>query len=199
MNKVIPFLDNLRQDVAYGIRGLIWKPGFAVVVIATLALGIGANTAIFSVVHGVLMRPLPYRDADRLVLVHQAAPRIGDPSIGFSVPDFMDFRERQRAFSAMSEYHSMWFILLGRPEPERVQTAVVSDNFFDLLGVKPLFGRTFQPGEDKQGAAPVLVLSYNFWQKSFAGDPNVVGQIVEMNNRPHTIVGVLPPLPAFPN
>jgi predicted permease len=93
----------------------------------------------------------------------------------------------------------MWFILLGRPDPERVQTGVVSADFFDLLGVKPLFGRAFQPGEDKQGAAPVLLLSYNFWQKSFAGDPKVVGQVFQMNDKPHTVVGVLPPLPAFPN
>src|SRR5215212_9025427 len=195
---VVSFFDNLRQDLAYGFRGLARKPGFAAVVITTLALGIGANTAIFSVVHGVLMRPLPYHDADRLLLVHQAAPKIGEPSFGFSVPDFTDFRERQRAFSAMSEYHSMWFILLGRPEPERVQTGVVSDNFFDLLGVKPLLGRAFQEGEDKQGAAPVLLLSYEYWQKSFGGDPDVVGRVFEMNNRPHTVVGVLPPLPAFP-
>ena len=175
------------------------NPGFAAVVILTLALGIGANTAIFSVVHGVLMRPLPYHAPERLAILHQAAPKIGEDSFGFSVLDFTDFRERTRAFSALSEYHSMWFILLGRPEPERVQTGVVSDNFFDLLGVKPLLGRTFQPGEDKQGAAPVLVLSYNFWQKSFAGDPNVVGQVFQMNDKPHTVVGVLPPLPAFPN
>ena len=197
--RFLRFFEHLRQDTAYGLRGLARNPGFAVVVVLTLALGIGANTAIFSVVHGVLMRPLPYRAPDRLVILHQAAPRIGEPSFGFSVPDFMDFRERQRAFGALSEYHSMWFILLGRPEPERVQTGVVSDNFFDTLGVKPLLGRTFQPGEDKQGAAPVLVLSHSFWKRSFAGDPAVVGQVVEMNNRPHTIVGVLPPLPAFPN
>ena len=196
---LLRFFENLRQDFAYGLRGLARKPGFAAVVIITLALGIGANTAIFSVVHGVLMRPLPYRAPERVVLLHQAATRISEPSFGFSVPDFTDFRERQRAFTGLSEYHSMWFILLGRPEPERVQTGVVSDNFFDLLGVKPLFGRTFEAGEDAQGAAPVLVLSYNYWQRSFAGDPGVVGQVVEMNNRPHTIVGVLPPLPAFPN
>jgi len=193
------FTDNLRQDVAFGLRGIVRKPGFAAVVILTLALGIGANTAIFSVVHGVLMRPLPYRAPERLVLIHQAAPRIGERSFGFSVPDFTDFRERQRAFTGLSEYHSMWFILLGRPEPERVQTGVVSDNFFDLLGVKPLLGRTFESGEDKPGAPAVLVLSHAYWQKSFAGDPSVVGQVVEMNNRPHTIVGVLPPLPAFPS
>jgi len=193
------FFENLRQDLIYGVRGLLRNPGFTAVVVITLALGIGANTAIFSVVHGVLLRPLPYRAPDRLVIVSQAAPKIAEPSFGFSVPDFTDFRERQRSFTAMSEYHSMWFILLGRPDPERVQTGVVSDNFFDLLGVKPVLGRTFQRGEDLPGAAPVLLLSYNYWQKSFSGDPNVVGQVFQMNDKPHTVVGVLPPLPAFPN
>ena len=197
-NRFLSFLDHFRQDLAYGVRGLARKPGFAAVVILTLALGIGANTAIFSVVHGVLMRPLPYGAPERLVILHQAAPKIGEDSFGFSVLDFTDFRERTRTLSALSEYHSMWFILLGRPDPERVQTAVVSDNFFELLGVKPLLGRTFRPGEDKPGAAPVLILSYNFWQKSFGGDPNVVGQVFQMNDKPHTVVGVLPPLPAFP-
>ncbi|HZE56281.1 MAG TPA: ABC transporter permease, partial [Chthoniobacterales bacterium] len=200
MNKpILRFFDHLRQDCIYGLRGIARNPGFAAIVVLTLGLGIGANTAIFSVVHGVLMRPLPYKTPERLVILHQAAPKIGDDSFGFSVPDFTDFREKTRAFSALSEYHSMWFILLGRPEPERVQTGVVSDNFFDTLGVKPLLGRAFLPGEDKQGAAPVLLLSYNFWQKSFAGDPNVVGQVFQMNDKPHTVVGVLPPLPAFPN
>jgi predicted permease len=198
-NPILRFFDHLRRDCGYGLRGIGRNPGFSAIVIVTLALGIGANTAIFSVVHGVLMRPLPYKAPERLVILHQAAPKIGEDSFGFSVPDFTDFREKTRAFAALSEYHSMWFILLGRPEPERVQTGVVSDNFFDTLGVKPLLGRAFLPGEDKQGAAPVLLLSYNFWQKSFAADPNVVGQVFQMNDKPHTVVGVLPPLPAFPN
>lgn len=195
----MPFLDHLRQDLVYGLRGLQRNPGFAAVVVFTLALGIGANTAIFSVVHGVLLRDLPYTEPDRLVTLAQAAPKAGQASLGFSVPDFTDFRERNRTFSGMSEYHSMFFILLGRAEPERVQTGVVSDNFFDLLGVKPLLGRTFLPGEDKPGAPAVLVLSYDYWQRNFGGDANVVGQVFEMNNRPHTVVGVLPPLPAYPN
>ena len=195
----VRFLDNLKQDLAYGLRGLRHSPGFACVVILTLALGIGANTAIFSVVQGVLLRPRAYAAPDRIVLLNQAAPKAGLPFLGFSVPDFTDFRERNRSFSALAEYHSMWFILLGRPEPERVQTGVVSDNFFDLLGVKPLLGRTFLPGEDKLGAPAVLVLSYEYWQRSFGGDPHVVGRVFEMNNKPHTVVGVIPPIPAFPN
>ncbi len=194
----VRFLDHLRQDVRYGLRGLRHNPGFAAVVILTLALGIGANTAIFSVVQGVLLRPLPYAEPGRLVTLNQSAPKAGRPALGFSVPDFTDFRERTRAFSALSEYHSMWFILLGREEPERVQTGVVSDNFFDLLGVKPLHGRTFLPGEDRPGAPAVLVLSHEYWQRSFGGDPGVVGRVFEMNNRPHTVVGVLPPLPDYP-
>jgi putative ABC transport system permease protein len=198
-NRILRFFEHLRRDCGYGLRGIARNPAFSAIVIVTLALGIGANTAIFSVVHGVLMRPLPYKAPERLVILHQAAPKIGEDSFGFSVPDFTDFREKTRAFAALSEYHSMWFILLGRPEPERVQTGVVSDNFFETLGVKPLLGRAFLPGEDKQGAAPVLLLSYSFWQKSFAADPNVVGQVFQMNDKPHTVVGVLPPLPAFPN
>ncbi len=192
-------IDHLRQDITYGLRGLRRNPGFTLVVVLTLALGIGANTAIFSVVRGVLLRPLPYAQPERLVSLNQSALKAGQPSLGFSVPDFMDFRARNRAFGAMAEYHSMWFILLGRPEPERVQTGVVSDNFFELLGVKPLLGRTFLPGEDLPGAPAVLVLSYEYWQRSFGGDPKIVGQVFEMNNRPHTVVGVLPSLPAFPN
>ena len=122
-NRIMKFFHHLRQDLGYGLRGLARNPGFTAVVILTLALGIGANTAIFSVVHGVLIRPLPYHESERLVLLNQAAPKIGDESLGFSVPDFSDFRERTRAFSGLSEYHSMWFILLGRTEPERVQRA----------------------------------------------------------------------------
>ncbi|HTL66743.1 MAG TPA: ABC transporter permease [Lacunisphaera sp.] len=195
----VRFIDQLRQDLTSGGRALRHNPGFSLVVILTLALGIGANTAIFSVVNGVLLRPLPYAAPDRVVTLNQAAPGAGQPFLGFSVPDFRDFRARNRAFSALAEYHSMWFILLGRAEPERVQTGVVSDNFFDLLGVKPLLGRTFLPGEDQPGSPAVLVLSYQYWQRSFGGDPHVVGQVFQMNNRPHTVVGVLPPLPAFPN
>src|SRR5687768_4889927 len=104
------FVDNLKQDVAYGFRGLRRNPGFCAVVVLTLALGIGANTAIFSVVYGVLWRDLPYTEPDRVLMINQAAPKAGQPVIGFSVPDFTDFRERNRAFSALAEYHSMWFI-----------------------------------------------------------------------------------------
>jgi predicted permease len=192
--------DNFRQDLADAFRGLRHNPGFALIVILTLGLGIGANTAIFSVVHGVLLRPLAYSAPGRLYQVEQtsrAASMHG--SFGFSYTDLEDYRKRTHSFTGLAEYHSMWFILLGRPEPERVQTGVVSANFFGLLGVKPILGRDFTPEDDKHGAPAVLLLSNEYWQRSFGGDPGVVGRVFEMNDRPHTVIGVLPPLPAYPN
>ena len=196
----VRFLDNLKQDIGYGLRGLRRNPGFAAVVVLTLALGIGANTAIFSVVHGVLLRPLSYTSPDRLFQVEQSSRAASAPgAFGFSYTDLEDYRKRNRSFSGLAEYHSMWFILLGRAEPERVQTGVVSANFFSLLGVKPLVGRDFTPEDDKAGAPAVLLLSHEYWQRSFGGDPGAVGKVFEMNDRPHTVIGVLPPLPAYPN
>lgn len=195
----VRFLDNLRQDLGYGLRGLRRNPGFALVVVLTLALGIGANTAIFSVVHGVLFRPLPYAEPHRLVQVEQSTRNTAANGYGFSFTELEDYRGRTHAFAGLAEYHSMWFILLGRPEPERVQTGVVSANFFSLLGVSPMLGRDFTPADDQPGAPAVLLLTHAYWQRSFGGDPGVVGQVFEMNDRPHTVIGVLPPLPAYPN
>ena len=197
----VRFFDNLRQDLVYGLRGLRRNPGFALIVILTLGLGIGANTAIFSVVHGVLLRPLSYSAPEQLVQVEQTsrAQGVHGSSFGFSFLDLEDYRKRTRTFTGFAEYHSMWFILLGRPEPERVQTGVVSANFFRLLGVKPILGRDFAPADDDPGAPAVLLLSNEYWKRSFGGDPGVIGQVFQMNDRPHTVIGVLPPLPAYPN
>ena len=196
----VRFFDNLRQDLGYGLRGLRRNPGFALIVILTLGLGIGANTAIFSVVHGVLLRPLAYSAPERLYQVEQTSRATGARgAFGFSYSDLEDYRQRTHSFTGLAEYHSMWFILLGRTEPERVQTGVVSANYFGLLGAKPILGRDFTPADDKPGAPAVLLLSNDYWKRSFGGDPNVVGQIFEMNDKPHTVIGVLPPLPAYPN
>ncbi len=192
------FLDTLRQDLAYGRRGLGRNPGYSLIIVLTLALGIGANTAIFSLVHGVLLRDLPYAEPSRLVALQQNVTRGANPNLGFSATDLADYRARLRAFEGLVEYHAMWFILLGREEPERVQTAVVSHDFFRLLGVPPMLGRDFRPEEDEPGAPAVLILGHDYWQRSFGGDPGVVGRVFEMNNRPHTVVGVMPPLPAYP-
>jgi predicted permease len=191
-------LETILQDVRYGLRSLRKNPGYAAAAVLTLALGIGANTAIFSVVNGVLLQSLPYGGGERLVRVRVDAAGAGIQDGHFSPLEIGDLRERTHSLAAVSEYHSMWFVLLGRPEPERVQTGVVSANFFDLLGVRPILGRTFLPGEDKHGAEAVLVLSHSYWMRAFGGDPSVVGRVFQMNDRPHTVVGVLPPIPGYP-
>jgi predicted permease len=195
----VRFLETLAQDVRYGIRGLRRNPGFSAVVVATLGLGIGANTAIFSVVRGVLLRPLPYADGERLVAVRLPDARSGNPDLGFAIRELADLREQGADLEGLVEYHSMNFTLFGGAEPERVQTGVVSAEFFDVLGVRPLLGRTFRPGEDAAGSDPVLVLSHEYWQRSLGGDPGVVGRKFQMNDRVHTVVGVLPPLPGYPD
>ena len=189
----------ITQDVRYALRTLRKNPGFTIAAVLTLALGIGANTAIFSLVHGVLLRPLPYLDDDNLVVLQQRAPKAGIDNLAFSVQEVYDYREQNRSLSSLVEYHNMTFTLLGRGEPERVTTGVVSAEFFDLLGVKPIKGRTFRAADDEPGAEAVLVLSHPYWQRSFGGDPEIVGQVFEMNNRPHTVVGVLPPIPQYPD
>src|ERR1700724_278658 len=192
-------LEALGQDVRFALRLLRRNPGYAGAVVAALALGIGANTAIFSVVRGVLLHELPYREPDRLGVLHQRPPPHPHQEQGFSVPDIEDLRRRQPTFAGLAEYHSMWFNLLGRGEPERVQTGVVSANFFNVLGTRALLGRTFSPDDDKPGAQPVLVFSHAYWLRSWGGDPAVVGKILEMNDHPHRGIGVLPPVPQYPN
>jgi putative ABC transport system permease protein len=192
-------METLAQDLRTALRGMAANRGFAAAVILTMALGIGANAAIFSVVHGVLLNPLPYADGDRLVVLRQQRPRAGVLAQGFSPLEMDDYRHHARTLEAIVEYHNMWFVLLGRGDPERVQTGVVSWNYFDLFGVSPVAGRTFRAADDRAGADAVLVLSHRYWQSRFGGDPNVVGQVFEMNDRPHTVVGVLPPIPQFPD
>ena len=149
------------QDVRYGLRSLRRSRGFALIVIVTMALGVGANTAIFSVVNGVLLKPLPYRNGDKLVVLHQQRPLAGVDDQAFSYQEILDYRSA-RSLDGVVEFHDMWFILLGLDEPQRVGTGVVSANFFDVLGVKPLYGRGFVDADDSPGAPAVLVLSYKY-------------------------------------
>jgi predicted permease len=190
--------ETLGQDVRYGFKNLRRNRGFALVVIVTMALGIGANTAIFSVVNGVLLQPLPYREGDRLVVLRQEQPLAAVSDTGFSYQEIQDYRVRSHSLDGVAEFHNMWFILLGRAEPERLATGVVSANFFDVLGVQPAFGRAFQESDDKPGAPAVLVLSDAYWRRSFHGDPSVVGRVFQMNDRPHQVIGILPPVTQYP-
>ncbi len=192
------FFETLGQDVRFGLRVLRRNPGFTLTALITLALGIGANTAIFSMIYGVLLRPLPYKDGQRLVVLNQQARLNNVNSLGFSVKEFQDYRDQNKTMELV-EHHAMSFILYGRGEPERVQTSVVSANFFDVLGVKPILGRTFVPDDEKPGGDAVLVLSYKYWKQSYGSDPKIVGSVFKMNNRPHTVIGVLPPVPEYPS
>ncbi len=192
-------LETLWQDVRFGARVLRRNPGFTLLAILTLALGIGANTAIFSVVYGVLLRPLPYQQGNELIVLRQQAPLARIDDLNFSVREIADYRQQNQTLADLAEHHSMAFTLFGGSEPERIQAAVVSANFFDLMGINPLMGRTFVPGDEKHGAEAVLVLSHQYWQRSQKGDPNIVGKVFRMNDRPHTVIGVLPPLPQYPN
>jgi putative ABC transport system permease protein len=195
---VVVIVDELIRDMRFGARTLMRNRGFAALAVLTLGLGIGANTAIFSVIRGVLLKPLPYTDGDRLVLIRQSALLAGRPVAGISIKELYDYREQARDFDNLVEYHQMTFDLLNRGEPDRVSTGVVSHDFFEVLGIKPMLGRTFVESDDKPGADAVLVLSYSYWLTKFGGDPRIVGQVFQMNDRPHTVVGVLPNVPHYP-
>jgi putative ABC transport system permease protein len=192
-------MQTFLQDLRYATRTLGRAPAYTAIAVLTLALGIGANTGIFSVIHGVLLKDLPFANGARVVRLKQpvAAGQIDDA--GFSVREIADLRSRSRSLQTIVEYHSMSFNMLRRGEPQRVQTGVVSANYFDALGVRPLLGRAFREGEDQAGATPVVVLGYRFWRERLGGDTTIIGKTVEMTDRVHTVIGILPPLPAFPN
>jgi putative ABC transport system permease protein len=191
-------VETFLQDVRYGARVLLRNPAFTVAAILILALGIGANTAMFSIVYGVLLRPLPYQQGGQLVVLHQRAAKAGRPDIPFSVKEIEDYRGSNSTLSSVVEHHSMSFLLLDDRSAERVNTAVVSANFFNVLGLKPLHGRTFVADDEKAGAPAVLILSHKYWQTRHGGDKQIVGRVFQMNNRPHLVIGVLPPVPQFP-
>lgn len=178
------------QDLRYALRSLTRSPGFAAVTVLTLALGVGANTAIFSVINAVLLRPLPFRAPDQLCIITERLPSI--PVIGPSYENFQDFRDRARSFSAMSATRITTLTLTGSGEPERLPAQMTSASMFPLLGVSARLGRTFAPEEDRAGGAQVALLGYGFWRRQFAGSENVLGKPIILDNQSYTIVGVLP-------
>jgi len=192
-------LSMLRQDVRYALRMMRKNMSYTVVAVITLALGIGANTAIVSVINAVLLKPLPYQQGDQLVMLHQRADKVGLANIAYSVPEIQDYRRQNSTLSNLVEYHSMQFMLLSKDEASRVRAGVVSDGFFGMFGVKPILGRDFTPADDQPGAPAVLLLSYEYWKKHERGDPGIVGKTFQMNDRVHTVIGVLPPVPQYPN
>jgi putative ABC transport system permease protein len=187
----VNWLQDFVQDVRYGLRMLRKNPGFTAVAVLTLALGIGANTAIFSFVYGVLLQPLPYRNASRLVVLNETNPKVGTVSVAY--PNFLDWRAQSHAFSQMAAVRGVGFSLAGITQPENISGDAVSPNFLSMLGVRLFLGRDFDPSEEKSGTAPVVLLSYALWQSHLGADPNAVGRTVTLDGRSFTIAGVLPP------
>jgi len=192
-------LGDLKQDLGYALRTLRRSPGYAAVVVLTLGLGIGVNTAMFSLVDGVLLAPLPYAQGNRIVHVRQEQPAIDDPDMAFSVHEIEDYRAGNHTLTDLVEYHGMTFTLLGQGDPELVATGVVSARYFDVLGMKPILGRTFTQEDDRLGADPVMILSWEYWTRRFGADPDVIGRGYVMNGKVHTVIGVLPPIPQYPD
>ena len=191
-------MSTLLQDLRYGARILLKQPGFTLVAVLTLAIGIGANTAIFSLVNSILLRPLPFREPDRIVRLIQASPKLGLSTWGVSQADFAAYREQNRSFESIAIYTNGATNLTGAGEPERLSTTNVTADFFNVFGVNPLLGRTFVEGEDAEGKNTICVISHAFWQRRFGGDPNIVGRMLNLNNTPTQIVGVMPAEFKFP-
>jgi putative ABC transport system permease protein len=189
------WLEALAQDGRSGVRRLVANSASSVAIVIALALGIGVSTAVFSVFHAVLLEPLPYGQSDRLVRI-QAGAHDGERL--FSAPEIRDLRVQAGSLASLAEFHFMYFILLDHQEPRRVSAGVVSSNFFDVIGVNPALGRVFLPDEDKPGTAGVIVVSHKYWVDALQSDPQVIGRVFQLNDRAHTVVGVLPPLPDFP-
>jgi predicted permease len=186
-------MNGLLEDILYGVRVLLGRPGFTIVAALVLTLAIGANVAIFSFIETALLRPLPYRDPQRLVKIWDSRKAEVYSRFEASYPDYLDWKQQNQAFNSLAAYSgSRNGILNGTDGPQMVPVGCVSDNFFQTLGVAPLFGRVFQPGEDLDSAPRYVVLSYGFWQRQFGGRRDILGQSLTLNSEPQTIVGILP-------
>ena len=178
------------QDVRYGLRVLAKNPGFTAIAVLTLALGIGANTALFSVVNGVLLNPLPFPSPDELVAVYTKSPTFQESSISY--PNFLDWQKDSHSFASLCAFRSDDFNMTGAGEPDRVHTHMISAEFFTALGMQPLLGRAFGPEEDKAGAGPVAILSDGLWNRKFGSAQDVLGKNITLNGKAYTIIGVAP-------
>src|SRR5712691_6536451 len=194
---------SLVSDLRVAVRSLDRTKGLAVTVILTLALGIGANAAIFTLVRGVLLKPLVNRDEDRLIYIRQSAPGTGDVNTAFSVPEIEDLRASVKTLSAFGDFSTTEFTMIGLGEPRVVQAGVVSGTFFDVMGLHPVLGRLIGPQDDGPKATGVLVLTYRFWSTAFGKDPSVLGKTLRldsglMGDRSGTVIGVLEPSIPYP-
>jgi predicted permease len=195
----IPWIEHVAADIRYAVRALRRSPAFTAIVVITLALGIGANTAIFSVVRGVLLKPLPHRDGDRLLYLRHAMDGPGGTNVRFSVPEVSDFRAGAPSLGGIAEYSPWQLTLQGDDGAAHISVGLVTGNFFEVMGLSPALGRLTRPTDDGKEAPPVMVLTHEFWMKRFAGDSSVVGTEVRLDGKPVTIIGVIQPAPHFPD
>jgi putative ABC transport system permease protein len=191
-------METLLQDIRYAWRMLLKSPGFSSIAILTLTLGIGANTAVFSVVDAVLLHPLPYKNPDQLMLVSETLPMQGHDLVGVSAAEYLDYRERNRSFSETASFERDGFNLTGEGTPLRINAALVSASAFPLLGVDAVLGRTFTEEEDRNGAEKVVVISRPLWEQHYGSDPHVLGKIIKLDEKPYTVIGVMPASFRFP-
>ncbi|HXN65932.1 MAG TPA: ADOP family duplicated permease [Candidatus Acidoferrales bacterium] len=190
--------DFFVRDLKVAVRSLARNPGLAITVVLTLALGIGANAAIFSLVRGVLLRPLVNRDEDRLIYIRQSAPGLGDPNTTFSVPEIQDLRAGVHTITEFGDFSTIGFTMIGLGEPREIQAGVVSGSYFEVMGLHPVLGRLLDAHDDGPNAAGAAVLTYRFWTTVLKGDPTVIGKTVRLSTRSATIVGVLEPSVPYP-
>jgi predicted permease len=183
-------METLLRDIRYGIRSLLKRRSLALLAIVTLALGIGANTAMFSVINAVILRPLPYVEPDRLVWMNESGPEVADRWLSY--PNFVDWRERSKSFEAMSPFRGWSMTLTGGDQALNLTARMVSADYFKVMGVGPFMGRVFTADDDRPGASPVVVLSHGFWQSQFAGNQAIVGQTITLDDRSYTVIGVMP-------
>jgi putative ABC transport system permease protein len=187
------------SDFRFALRSLSRARGFTLAVVLTLGLGIGATTAIFSVVRGVLLKPLPHRDGDRLVYLRHSITGPGGENIRFSVPEILDFEKGARTLGGVAQYSGIVYTMQpGDRESVRISAGLVTGNYFRIMGLGPVLGRLLTDDDDGTKAAPVMVLTHEYWVKRFGGDPRVVGKVVHVGGKPVTIVGVVQPAPTFP-
>jgi putative ABC transport system permease protein len=186
------------NDLRFALRSLLRAKGLAVTVALTLALGIGANAAIFSVVRGVLLRPLANRDEERLIYIRQSAPGIGAENAAFSVPEIQDLKERVKTLAGLGDFSTITFTMVGLGEPRQVRAGVVSGSYFDVMGLRPVLGRLINAGDDGQTAAGVAVLTHRFWTTGLKSDPTVLGKTIRLGRRTATVIGVLEPSVPYP-
>ena len=183
-------MNGLLQDLRYALRQFLKTPGPTAVVVITIALGVGANTALFSVVNGVLLNPLPYPEPEQLITLHESKANFETGSISY--PNFRDWQRDNHTFSAMAIARDYAFSLTGTGEAEQVRGAFVTSDYFRILGVRPVLGRTFVSGEDEIGAGPIALITEGLWQRKFSSASDIVGKAITLDGRSYTIVGVIP-------